>query len=89
VEEKENKSQRFMELQKLPYETKIVYAASKACEFYDKLNGKVFCSVGGAGQYHTSSVSAEICPIRRYQAFQYQAWRTRASSEFTGRWTTW
>lgn len=47
MEEKENKSQRFMELQKLPYETKIVYAASKACEFYDKLNGKVFCSVGG------------------------------------------
>lgn len=47
MEEKQSKAQRFMELQKLPYENKIVYAISKACEFYDRLNGKVFCSVGG------------------------------------------
>lgn len=37
----------FMLKQKLPYESKILLAKSVAREFYEKLNGNVFCSVGG------------------------------------------
>lgn len=39
--------QRFRELQNLPYRLKIPYAIGKAQEFYEELDGKVFCSVGG------------------------------------------
>jgi 3'-phosphoadenosine 5'-phosphosulfate sulfotransferase (PAPS reductase)/FAD synthetase len=39
--------QRFRELQELPYDIKINYAIGKAQEFYEELDGKVFCSVGG------------------------------------------
>lgn len=39
--------QRFRELQDLPYHVKIQYAIGKAQEFYEELDGKVFCSVGG------------------------------------------
>ncbi|HBK53803.1 MAG TPA: hypothetical protein DDZ44_07705 [Syntrophomonas wolfei] len=39
--------QRFREMQALPYRLKIPYAIGKAQEFYDTLDGKVFCSVGG------------------------------------------
>lgn len=38
---------KFRELQKIPYEKKVAYAIGKAREFYDELDGKVFCSVGG------------------------------------------
>lgn len=31
----------------LPYEAKIIHAELRAREFYDKLGGEVFCSVGG------------------------------------------
>jgi hypothetical protein len=37
----------FMQKQKLPYEAKIIHAQLRAREFYEKLNGNVFCSVGG------------------------------------------
>jgi len=37
----------FMQKQSLPYEAKIVHAQIRAREFYDKLRGDVFCSVGG------------------------------------------
>ncbi len=39
--------QRFRELQNLPYHIKIQYAIGKAQEFYEAMEGKVFCSVGG------------------------------------------
>lgn len=39
--------QRFREMQALPYRLKIPYAIGKAQEFYDAMDGKVFCSVGG------------------------------------------
>lgn len=39
--------QRFRELQDLPYHIKVQYAIGKAQEFYEELDGKVFCSVGG------------------------------------------
>ncbi len=39
--------QRFREMQALPYRLKIPYAIGKAQEFYDTMQGKVFCSVGG------------------------------------------
>lgn len=38
---------RFRELQELPYRLKVPYAIGKAQEFYDAVEGKVFCSVGG------------------------------------------
>lgn len=34
-------------LQSLPYEAKIVHAQARAREFYEHLDGNVFCSVGG------------------------------------------
>ncbi|GAJ24096.1 unnamed protein product, partial [marine sediment metagenome] len=37
----------FMQKQSLPYEAKITYAKLRAREFYEKLEGNVFCSVGG------------------------------------------
>lgn len=37
----------FMQKQSLPYEAKINHARAKAIEFYEKLQGNVFCSVGG------------------------------------------
>ena len=37
----------FMQKQSLPYEAKVVHAMARAREFYDKLDGEVFCSVGG------------------------------------------
>ena len=37
----------FMAKQQYPYEVKIQHAKAVAREFYEKLNGKVFCSVGG------------------------------------------
>ena len=39
--------QRFRELQEIPYRLKIQYAIGKAQEFFEELDGKVFCSVGG------------------------------------------
>lgn len=39
--------ERFRELQDLPYRIKIPYAIGKAQEFYEVMEGKVFCSVGG------------------------------------------
>ena len=39
--------QRFRELQDLPYEIKLAFAIGKAQEFFDAMDGKVFCSVGG------------------------------------------
>lgn len=39
--------QRFREMQALPYRLKVPYAIGKAQEFYDAMDGKVFCSVGG------------------------------------------
>jgi hypothetical protein len=39
--------ERFRELQNLPYRLKTSYAMGKAQEFFDELEGKVFCSVGG------------------------------------------
>ena len=37
----------FMQKQSLPYEAKVVHAQLRAREFYEKLEGNVFCSVGG------------------------------------------
>ena len=37
----------FMQKQSLPYEAKIIHAKLRAGEFYEKLDGNVFCSVGG------------------------------------------
>lgn len=37
----------FMQKQNLPYEAKLVHAEIKAREFYERLDGDVFCSVGG------------------------------------------
>jgi len=37
----------FMQKQSLPYEAKIAHAENKAWEFYNQLDGNVFCSVGG------------------------------------------
>lgn len=37
----------FMQKQSLPYEAKITVAKLRAREFYEKLGGDVFCSVGG------------------------------------------
>ncbi len=37
----------FMQKQALPYEAKLVHAEIKAREFFDHMNGDVFCSVGG------------------------------------------
>jgi hypothetical protein len=39
--------ERFRELQNLPYKIKVQYALGKAQEFYETMEGKVFCSVGG------------------------------------------
>lgn len=39
--------QEFLQKQSLPYEAKIAHAIIKAREFYDRMNGEVFCSVGG------------------------------------------
>ena len=38
---------KFMELQALPYAVKKTWAICKAQEFYEAMEGKVFCSVGG------------------------------------------
>ncbi|GAH65908.1 unnamed protein product, partial [marine sediment metagenome] len=37
----------FEQKQSLPYEAKVTLAKLRAREFYDKLGGNVFCSVGG------------------------------------------
>jgi len=37
----------FMQKQSLPYEAKIIHARAKAIEFYERMEGNVFCSVGG------------------------------------------
>lgn len=37
----------FMLKQQLPYDSKVLHAKAVAREFYNKLGGKVFCSVGG------------------------------------------
>lgn len=37
----------FIQKQSLPYEAKVTLAKLRAQEFYDKLDGQVFCSVGG------------------------------------------
>ncbi|MDR3543254.1 MAG: hypothetical protein P4L69_20180 [Desulfosporosinus sp.] len=37
----------FMQKQSLPYEAKIAHAQIKAQEFYDYVDGNLFCSVGG------------------------------------------
>lgn len=37
----------FMQKQSLPYEAKVVHVMARAREFYEKLDGNVFCSVGG------------------------------------------
>lgn len=37
----------FMQKQSLPYEAKVAHAINKAREFYNELDGNVFCSVGG------------------------------------------
>lgn len=37
----------FIQKQSLPYEAKIVHAQARAREFYERLDGNVFCSVGG------------------------------------------
>ena len=37
----------FMQKQSLPYEAKVAHAEIRAREFYDRLEGNVFCSVGG------------------------------------------
>lgn len=37
----------FMQKQGLPYEAKIVHAEIRAREFYEKMNGEVYCAVGG------------------------------------------
>ncbi|MBA7660444.1 hypothetical protein ES703_68446 [subsurface metagenome] len=37
----------FMQKQSLPYDAKLTLAKLRAREFYDKLDGQVFCSVGG------------------------------------------
>lgn len=39
--------QEFMLKQKLPYDAKVLHAKVVAREFYEKLGGNVFCSVGG------------------------------------------
>lgn len=39
--------QEFLQKMSLPYEAKIAHAQIKAREFYDRLGGEVFCSVGG------------------------------------------
>ena len=39
--------QEFLQKASLPYEAKIVHAKIKAREFYDRMGGEVFCSVGG------------------------------------------
>lgn len=37
----------FMQKQSLPYEAKLIHAEQKAREFYEHMEGDVFCSVGG------------------------------------------
>jgi len=37
----------FIQKQSLPYEAKVIHAQARAREFYEHLNGEVFCSVGG------------------------------------------
>lgn len=37
----------FMQKQSLPYEAKIAHAELRAREFYEKMGGEVFCSIGG------------------------------------------
>lgn len=37
----------FMQKQSLPYSAKLIHAELRAREFYEKLDGDVFCSVGG------------------------------------------
>lgn len=39
--------QEFLQKQSLPYEAKIAHATIRAREFYDRMEGNVFCSVGG------------------------------------------
>ncbi|NLV16062.1 MAG: hypothetical protein GXY50_02460 [Syntrophomonadaceae bacterium] len=39
--------QKFRELQDMPYRIKVQYAIGKARDFYETMEGKVFCSVGG------------------------------------------
>ena len=38
---------KFRQKQSLPYEAKVKYAITRAQDFYNKLDGNVFCSVGG------------------------------------------
>lgn len=37
----------FVQKQSLPYEQKVIHAIARAREFYDHMDGNVFCSVGG------------------------------------------
>ena len=37
----------FMQMQQWPYKMKLQHAWNRAQQFYDQLNGQVFCSVGG------------------------------------------
>lgn len=37
----------FMQKQSLPYQAKLIHAELRGREFYDRLEGMVFCSVGG------------------------------------------
>lgn len=39
--------EQFAQKQSLPYEAKLIHAQLRAQEFYDEMDGQVFCSVGG------------------------------------------
>lgn len=64
--------QRFRELQNLPYRLKIPYAIGKAQEFYEELDGKVFCSVGGLDSITLLYMFPQIFP-----ECLFQSWRIR------------
>ena len=52
--------QQFRELQEIPYRLKIPFAIGKAQEFFNVLDGKVFCSVGGLDSITLLLVSKRI-----------------------------
>lgn len=47
IEEQKSKANAFMIKQQLPYQQKIILAKKRAWEFYEKLDGNCFISVGG------------------------------------------
>lgn len=47
IEEQRSKANAFIIKQQLPYEQKLILAQTRAWEFYDKLDGNCFVSVGG------------------------------------------